>query len=197
MCIGVAVDERQPVFADDDGAKALHKAVDAVIDLWVDVVWATGEDDDRQLVDAGVLDRLVGEGLELVVVAALRCVGSVEGFADLAAVCAETLGEVLGELLFHEFFIVDAVETEEVFLLVDLADVGLDDLRIIGDDWAVVVVVADLLVEIVAEAWVENKINVLLQQPFNVAVDELGRIADGVRRDGVLPFCEELLRAER
>ena len=56
-----------------------------MVDLWVDVVWATGEDDDRQLVDAGVADRLVGEGFKLVVVAALRCVGSVEGFADLAA----------------------------------------------------------------------------------------------------------------
>ena len=91
----------------------------------------------------------------------------------------------------------DAVKAKEVFLLVDLADVGLDDLRIIGDDWAVVVVVADLLVEVVAEAWIENKIHVLLQQPFNVTVDELGRIADRVRRDGVLPLCEELLRAER
>lgn len=111
--IRVAVDERQPVFADDDGAEALHEAVDAVVDLWVDVVWATGEDDDRQLVDAGVLDRLVGEGLELVVVAAAALRRRrPEGFADLAAVCAETLGEVLGELLFHEFFIVDSRKSQ-------------------------------------------------------------------------------------
>ena len=54
-------------------------------------------------------------------------------------------------------------------------------------------VVAQVLVEVVAHAGVEDGVNARVHQRLHVAVHQLGGIAGGVRRDGRLPQVVELL----
>ena len=67
-------------------------------------------------------------------------------------------------------------------------DVGLEQLRVVGDDRAVVAVGRAALVEIVGHAGVEDRVHALLKQIFDVTVHELGRVADRIRRNGMLPL---------
>ena len=65
--------------------------------------------------------------------------------------------------------------------------VGREQLGIIGDHRAVVVVVTFFLVEVIRKAGVEDRVHPFIQQAFHVPVGQLGRIADGIGWDGMLP----------
>ena len=65
-------------------------------------------------------------------------------------------------------------------------DVRLQKLGIICHDRAVIAVGRAALVQIVGHARIEDRVHALFQQVFDVAVHQLGRIAHGIRRDGVL-----------
>ena len=62
-----------------------------------------------------------------------------------------------------------------------------DDLGIVGNHRAVVVVVAQLLVQVIAHAGVEDGFDALADEPIDMAVHQFGRETDGVRRNGRLP----------
>ena len=64
-------------------------------------------------------------------------------------------------------------------------DIRVERLGIIGDNRAVIVVVPLVLVEVIGQAGVEDGVDPLLQQPFDMPVDQLRRVADGVGGDGI------------
>ena len=66
-----------------------------------------------------------------------------------------------------------------------LGAVALQHLGVIGHHRAVVVVVAQVLVQVVAHAGVEDGVDALLAQPLDMAVAQLGREAGRVAGDGV------------
>ena len=82
---------------------------------------------------------------------------------------------------------------DEIFVVEALV-VGLQEFGIIGDDGAVVVVDAVVLVEVVALAGVEDEIHAHVEEGLDVPVHELGGIAGRVARDGVLAAEVELAR---
>ena len=56
-------------------------------------------------------------------------------------------------------------------------------------------VVASALVDVVAHARIENKVHFLVKEILNVAVCQLCRIADRIRRNGVLTLVVDLTGA--
>lgn len=81
-------------------------------------------------------------------------------------------------------------------VLAQLGHVRADDERIVGHDRAVVVVVrVGHEVVLVAHARVEDRLDALAQQPLDVAVHQLGRVADVLGRDRLDAGLEQLVRA--
>ena len=65
--------------------------------------------------------------------------------------------------------------------------VGGDDLGVIGHHRAVVMVIAQVLVEVIAHAGVKNRVHAFIQQRLHMAVHQLCRVAGGIGRNGGLP----------
>ena len=65
-------------------------------------------------------------------------------------------------------------------------DIGGNDLRVIGDDRAVIVVIAEVFVKVIRHAGVEHCVHALVKQRFHVAVHQLCREARRIGRNGVL-----------
>ena len=76
---------------------------------------------------------------------------------------------------------------EEMYIgLIQITDVGVQYFGIIGYNRAVIAVFRALLIYIVGHAGIEDIGDSLLQEPFDMAVHQLRRIADGVAGDGSL-----------
>jgi hypothetical protein len=77
--------------------------------------------------------------------------------------------------------------------------IAIEKLRIVGDDWAIEMVIALLFVEVVAFGRIENEIQLLLSRARQMAVHEFGGIADRIRGDGALALVKRsrLLLGER
>ncbi len=68
----------------------------------------------------------------------------------------------------------------------DLLHIVLDILRIGGDNGAVVVIAClGEFVSLIEESRVENKVGLLLHEPLDVTVGQLGRVALGLTGDGL------------
>ena len=70
--------------------------------------------------------------------------------------------------------------------LIQITDVGVQHFGIIGYNRAIIAVFRALFIYIVGHAGIEDIGDSLLQEPFDMAVHQLGRIADGVAGDGSL-----------
>ena len=82
----------------------------------------------------------------------------------------------------------DAQVGVEVLDLGQGRDVHRQQVGVVGDNGAVIMVVCQVLIEVVGHAGVEDGVHALVQQGHDVAVQKLGRVADGVRGDGLLPL---------
>ena len=99
--------------------------------------------------------------------------------------------EILGQHLFCHFMyeVLRAMNADVIvneLLALQLRAVAREDLRVIGDHRAVVVVIAQTLVEVIGQAGVEDGVQLHLAQGLDVAVAELGREAGGIAGDGSL-----------
>ena len=83
---------------------------------------------------------------------------------------------------------VDAHIVVDKLGILDLRAVTGDDLRVIGHHGAVVVVLAQALVDVVGHAGVEDSVQPQLGEELDVAVGQLCREAGGIAGDGPLPF---------
>ena len=78
------------------------------------------------------------------------------------------------------------------FRVLQTVAVARQNLRVVGHHRAVVVVLAQTLVDVVGHAGVENGVQPQLGQKFNVAVGQLRREAGGVAGDAPLPLQIQL-----
>ena len=97
-----------------------------------------------------------------------------------------------GDLLFKVVGPVDTHVVVNELGVFQAVAVACQHLRVIGHHRAVVVILAQTLVDVVGHAGVENGIHSQLGQKFNVAVGQLRREAGGVAGDAPLPFQIQL-----
>ena len=100
-------------------------------------------------------------------------------------------GKALPELLLPQEAIVHKIDILERF------HISTQNLGIIRHDRAIIMVVAQMLVHVVAHAGVEDGLYALLDEIIDMAVHQLGRETDGIRRDGCLTGDIQLAAGER
>ena len=186
------------VLGDDHRAALADELVNAVVDFRIQVIGPAGKDDDGQVLLLGqgqVLLALLVDALHVGVVLGVGGVGS--GFHFLLRDGVEVLGQDVCHLAGKILAPVEAHIVVDEFHVLQGGDVGVQHLGIVGHHRAVVVVVPQVLVQVVAHAGVEDGVRLLVQQGLYVAVHQLGRVAHRVRGDGVLAPEVELAVALR
>ena len=171
---------------------------DSVVDLRVNMIGAAGKDDALDMV-------FFHEFQDFLTFFADIKAGLFELFPTGDTGGADLLcGDLTAELFFHG--IRDGVNTgkchkgiaELHFAVGDLLHVVADILRIGGDDRAVVMVVrGGKFRPLVEEGRIEDKVNALLDQPHDMSVSDLGRIAGRLTGDGFNAHLVDLVRRER
>ena len=176
------------VLRDDRQMVALDHLRDAVVDLRVDVVRTADEHDDLLARLLHALEDLRAVIAHILTVLRELAVGLVDGRSNLLFLQALMGTELLVESLGHALLVIDRQERlQEVdVLLAQDVHVAADVLGVRGDDRAVVVILRRVLVvdHVVGFARVEYLRDALLDEVHDVAVRELGRIAERVRRHG-------------
>ena len=185
------------VLADDGSALPDDELVNTVVDLRVNVVGAARQHNDAAAFPAGLRNDLGALVAQLLHVAGVLVVGRINGFVHGLPVQPR---EIMVQRLLE--FLVEILAALEVEVIVDelrrlqLGAVALEHLGIVGHDGAVIVVVAQVLVQVVAHAGVEDRVHALLTQPVNVAVAQLGREAGRVAGDRRLTALVQLAVGE-
>ena len=176
------------VLGDDRRAVAGDEVVDAVVDLRVHMVGTPGQHDDAPALTAGFVDDLAALDPDLCHMGLVLGVGGVGSLLHLLlGDAAEILGQDLLRHLMDEVLrTVDADVVVDELLALQLGAVPGQHLGVVGHDGAVIVVVAQPLVDVVGQAGVEDGIQMHLGQGLDVAVAELGRETGGVAGDGGL-----------
>ena len=83
---------------------------------------------------------------------------------------------------FRECFLCREVQIWiEVTHRFELLNIRSKKLRIISNNWTVKVVVALLFIKIIAHTWIEDGINTLIQQVFNMSMHQFCRVARRIR----------------
>ena len=159
-----------------------------MVDLRVHMVGASGQHYDAPALTAGLINDLAALDPDLCHVGFILSVGSVGSLLHfLLGDAAEILGQhVLRHLVDEILRTVDADVVVDELLAFQLGAVAGEDFGIVGHDGAVVVVVAQTLVDVVGQAGVEDGVQMHLGQGLDVAMAELGREAGGVAGDGSL-----------
>ena len=85
------------------------------------------------------------------------------------------LAECLVSLLIEIFLSVYSQIIVDKGYLFNILHVVFDNLRVIGNNRAVVVVISQSLVHIVGKTWVENSVTAVVDKPLNMAVHKLCR----------------------
>ena len=115
--------------------------------------------------------------------------GSINSLADfLLGDIRINLGKHFLQLFDQLLFMEQAkIIIEEMYLgLIQITDVSVQHFGIIGYNRAVIAVFRALFIYIIGHAGIEDIGDSLLQQPFDMSVHQLRRIADGVAGDGSL-----------
>ena len=136
----------------------------------------------RLTLTAGFVDDLAALDPDLCHMGLVLGVGGVGSLLHLLlGDAAEILGQDLLRHLMDEVLrTVDADVVVDELLALQLGAVSGQHLGVVGHDGAVVVVVAQPLVDVVGQAGVEDGIQMHLGQGLDVAVAELGRETGGV-----------------
>ena len=170
-----------------------EQLADAVVDLGVDVVRPPRQHDDGFSFLARGVQDLVPFRADVLAVPLQPRKARAQTAAD------HPRGEpVLFQRLFqraHRRVLVVRVyvRRDEVAFIQPLV-VRAQKFGVVRHDGAVVMVIRIAFVEVVAFAGEEDKIDALVEQAFDVPVREFCGVADGIARDGVLPFEIELPR---
>ena len=185
------------VLADDGSALPDDELVNTVVDLRVNVVGAARQHNDAAAFPAGLRNDLGALVAQLLHVAGVLVVGRINGFVHGLPVQPR---EIMVQRLLE--FLVEILAALEIEVIVDelrrlqLGAVALEHLGIVGHDGAVIMVVAQVLVQVVAHAGVEDRVHALLTQPVNVTVAQLGREAGRVAGDRRLTALVQLAVGE-
>ena len=169
------------------------EGVDTVVHLRVHVVGPARQNDDPPSLLPGGGDDLRTLFPDLLHVTLVFSVGRLHRRLDLSVGNGAKLPLHHGGHLLRE--IMGPVDTHIVineFRVLQTVAVARQNLRVVGHHRAVVVVLAQTLVDVVGHAGVENGVHAQLGQKFNVAVGQLRREAGGVAGDAPLPLQIQL-----
>ena len=144
-------------------AEGRDEVVDAVVDLRVHVVGTAGDHQDLTAALPGEVDILRALLLDQVPEAVVGFVGLADGLDGLPLGHAELVGQELGALFLKILRAVDAQVGVEVLALGQGGDVHRQQVGVVGDDGAVIMVVCQVLVEVVGHAGVEDGVHALVQ----------------------------------
>ena len=180
------------VLGDQDKAVGGDEVVDAVVDLRVHVVGPAADHQNGAALLPGLGDVLPGSVPQVVLVGVVGGVGGLDGGGGLLLGDLELVAEPLAGPLLEVLGAVEAEVGVQIPGLLQVRDVGGQQLRVVGHHGAVVIVVADPLVEVVGHTGVEDGVHPLLHQGLHMAVEQLGGVADGVRGDGALALQIQL-----
>ena len=176
-------------------AQGVDHLGDAVMDLGIDVVGASGQHDAGHVVGTHVLQCLLAHPSNVCVEGLVLGGSSSNGAPGLLQgdpVGGEDLGETLGELV----LIGQGQERRDELdtLLTQGVDIGPDDLGVGGDHRAVEMRIGLLHRDpLEADAWVEDPLDAALHEVLDVAIGELGGIADVLRGDRLHALVEHLM----
>ena len=169
------------VLRNHHGAALADELVNAVVDLPIQVIGPAGQYNHRQVLLFGqgqIFLTLFVNTRHVGVIFLIRRVGSglYLFFRNGGKVPGQNVGHLPGEVLapVQAHIVVDKLG------VLQGGDVGVQHLRVIGHHRAVVVVVPQVLVQVVAHAGVEDGVWLHFQQGFDVAVHQLGGIAHRV-----------------
>ena len=185
---------RDRVLGEDSHAVGVDELRDAVVDLRVDVVRSARE---NNAVAAGLLEIfqcLDSLGLDIASVLRLLFPRRVRRILHLDL---RDVMEDFDEAVCHDLLAGEREERvhEADRRVTELLDVVLDILRVGRHDRAVVVIdCAREFISLERNARVENELHALADQPLNMAVRELGRIALRLRRNRLDAELVELMR---
>ena len=185
------------ILREHDHAERADRLGDAVVDLGVDVVRASGEHDAPAVVLLHVGERLETFLLHVVLEDLVLGVRGLDRGLGLLAAHVRP-GELLDDAVDHELVVGEVEVRVHVAdaVLAQFGHVRADHHRVVGHDRAVVVVVRiGHEVVLVAHARVEDVLDALAQQPLDVAVHQLGRVADVLGGDRFDAGLEQLVRA--
>ena len=166
-----------------------NEGVDAVVDLRVHMIGPARQHNDAAALRPGLFDDALALFPNQGHVVGVLGIGRVSGLLHLvlrdvreeaAQDIMDLLREVLGPVEAH--IVVDELD------ILDFRAVSGNDLRVVGHHRAVVVVLAQALVDVVGHAGVEDGVQSQLGEELDVAVGQLGREAGSVAGDGPLPF---------
>ena len=173
------------VLGDNGEVKRGDKLVYAVVYLGVEVVRSAGNDDDRHILLSCFGDHSLALGLDLGHIL-FECVHSLNiscGRLLLGdAVVFERFGEDFCRVL-REVYV--DIRRDEI-LIVKFGDIRTEQLGIICNNGAVIMVIAFAVVDIVAFAGIEDEVSTLFEQADNMSVRKLRRVAYRIGRDSVL-----------
>ena len=170
---------------------------DAVVDFGVDVVGTAGEHDASAVVLFHIGKRGQTFLLHVMLEDLVFGIGGLDrGFGLFAGHVGPR--KLFDDAVNHELMVGKVEVRVHVthVILAQLRHVGADDERIVGHDRAVVVVVrVGHEVLLVAHARVEDGLDALVEQPLDMAVHQLGRVADVFGGDGFDAGLEQLVGA--
>ena len=177
------------ILTDEGSAHVGNQAVDTVVDLGVDVIGTSCQYNDRLMLFACLGDDFLSFSLYLCFIVIKGSEGSINSLADfLLGDIRVGLGKHFLQFFDQLLFMEQAkIIIEEMYLrLIQITDIGVQHFGIIGYNRAIIAVFRALFIYIVGHAGIEDIGDSLLQEPFDMAVHQLGRIADGVAGDGSL-----------
>ena len=161
-----------------------------MINLGVDVIGTPGEHHNRLMLGTGEGNNPLAALLNLRFKGVVGSKGSIHSLVQLLFRNISIFPvEELVQLLHQHLFVQQAQIVEEEVRLCELAHVGMQHLGIIGHHGAIIAVFRALLANIIGHAGVKDMVNTLVQQPLDMTVHELSRVADGIAGDGVLPHA--------
>ena len=174
------------VLGEDGHSQSDNDLGDAVVDFGIEVVGAARQDNSTHSVFAHPLECFAALFLDFSLDCCvffprlIQCAGHFFN-ADVVAILREGAHEVCGQVV--AVAEVDEGADELHARLIQALHIVADDFGVGCNDRAVevVILVGELLFEI--NAGVPDRCNPLIQQGFDVSVDELGRIAHVFRRD--------------
>ena len=186
---------RYTILCEDGQAEAVDELRNTMVDFRVDVIGTAAQDDAPFAFLFQHIESCLGHSIILFFIVCFFLPGGLAGFLDF----------VLTEAPDAQFFLQtgdnavlivkrqEGAKIERIGVAQPFSHVVADDFRIAHDHGAVKGIILAAFLRPVLDAGIENTVYFLFQQVFDMAVDELGRIARRIGRYRIHGLLENLL----
>ena len=151
-----------------------------MIDLRIDMVWTSGKHYDITVIASSERYGIASFLLHAVLKLLIGEIGVIAGSLNIL----ERNIHLLGFEIFKHFLIEDTLILKIYVgiqkLYMSQIHISFHNLRIIGNDRAVEMIVSHVLIDVVGHAWIENCLQALIDERLNMTVHQLGRITDRI-----------------